>query len=108
VIWATGYRPDYSWLDVSCSTAKGTPFTTGGVTAAPGLYVCNWRHVGTPLDQTRSTSYCADRRADPSPIYTQRGSKNLNVLRYVRQRRSRRLVVLVADQPPHCGVPRAV
>jgi len=38
VIWATGYRPDLSWLDVPVVDAKGRLRHDGGVTDAPGLY----------------------------------------------------------------------
>ena len=31
VIWATGYRPDYSWLDVPCSIARGASGTTAAL-----------------------------------------------------------------------------
>ena len=36
VIWATGYRPDYSWLDVPVLDRKGRIRHDGGVVAAPG------------------------------------------------------------------------
>ena len=39
VIWATGYRPDYSWLEVPVLDRKGRLVHDGGVVAAPGLYV---------------------------------------------------------------------
>ncbi len=39
VVWATGYRPDYSWLDVPVLDVKGRVLHDGGVTDAPGLYV---------------------------------------------------------------------
>ena len=38
VFWATGYRPDYSWLDVPVLDRKGRLRHEGGVvTAAPGM-----------------------------------------------------------------------
>ena len=40
VIWATGYRPDYSWLDLPVLDRKGRISHDGGVvTGAPGVYV---------------------------------------------------------------------
>lgn len=39
VVWATGYRPDYSWLGVPVLDRKGLIRHDGGVTAAPGLYL---------------------------------------------------------------------
>jgi putative flavoprotein involved in K+ transport len=37
VIWATGYRPDYSWLEVPGVVVDGRVRHTGGMTAVPGL-----------------------------------------------------------------------
>ncbi len=40
VLWATGYRPDYSWLDLPVTDRKGQIVHDGGViTSAPGAYV---------------------------------------------------------------------
>jgi putative flavoprotein involved in K+ transport len=40
IIWATGFRPDYSWLDVPVLDHKGRVRHDGGlVTGAPGLYL---------------------------------------------------------------------
>jgi putative flavoprotein involved in K+ transport len=39
IIWATGYRPDYSWLEVPVLDRKGLLRHDGGVVAAPGLYL---------------------------------------------------------------------
>ena len=40
IVWATGFRPDYSWLDVPVLDRKGNIRHDGGVvTEAPGLYV---------------------------------------------------------------------
>jgi putative flavoprotein involved in K+ transport len=38
VIWATGYRSDYSWLDAPVFDNRGVPMHRRGVTASPGLY----------------------------------------------------------------------
>jgi putative flavoprotein involved in K+ transport len=38
VLWATGYRSDYPWLDLPVLDAKGRVVHAGGVTASPGLY----------------------------------------------------------------------
>lgn len=51
VVWATGFRPDLSYLDVGVFDRKGRIVHDGGVTAAPGLYV-----MGLPfLRRRRST-----------------------------------------------------
>jgi putative flavoprotein involved in K+ transport len=39
IIWATGYHPDYSWLDVPVLDRKGLIRHDGGVADAPGLYL---------------------------------------------------------------------
>ena len=37
VVWATGYRPDYGWIDLPIIGADGTPQHRRGLTAAPGV-----------------------------------------------------------------------
>jgi putative flavoprotein involved in K+ transport len=62
VIWATGYRPDYSWLDVPVFDRKGRIRHNGGVVAAPGMYV-----MGLPFMRRRKSSFidgAADDAAD--------------------------------------------
>jgi putative flavoprotein involved in K+ transport len=39
IIWATGYRPDLSWLHVPVLDRKGQIRHDGGVVEAPGLYL---------------------------------------------------------------------
>jgi putative flavoprotein involved in K+ transport len=39
IVWASGYRPDYSWLHVPVLDRKGLVRHDGGVTAHPGLYL---------------------------------------------------------------------
>ncbi len=51
IVWATGYRPDYSWLNVPVFGAKGQIVHDGGV-VGNGLYV-----MGLPyLRQRKSTN----------------------------------------------------
>ncbi len=38
VIWATGYRPDYSWLHLPVLDRKGRLRHQGGIVDAPGVY----------------------------------------------------------------------
>lgn len=52
VIWATGFRPDYSWLDLPVTDRKGHLVHDGGVLELPGLYV-----LGLPLMRTRKSSF---------------------------------------------------
>lgn len=52
VIWATGFRPDYHWLDVPVLDAKGALRHDGGVvTASPGLYA-----LGLPFLRRRKST----------------------------------------------------
>ena len=39
IVWATGYKPDYSWLHVDVLDRKGRIRHDGGVVATPGMYV---------------------------------------------------------------------
>jgi putative flavoprotein involved in K+ transport len=38
VVWCTGYRPDYSWIDLPVSDASGHPIMERGVSPETGLY----------------------------------------------------------------------
>ncbi|TPE51693.1 MSMEG_0569 family flavin-dependent oxidoreductase [Amaricoccus solimangrovi] len=38
ILWAIGFRPDYSWLEVDCFDGRGRPAFHRGVTDAPGVY----------------------------------------------------------------------
>jgi putative flavoprotein involved in K+ transport len=39
IVWATGFRPDYTWLEVPVLDRKGRIRHDGGVVDSPGLYV---------------------------------------------------------------------
>jgi putative flavoprotein involved in K+ transport len=39
IIWATGFRPDYGWLEVPVLDRKGRVRHDGGVVEAPGMYL---------------------------------------------------------------------
>jgi len=39
IIWATGYRPDFSWLEVPVLDRKGQVRHDGGVVESPGMYL---------------------------------------------------------------------
>ncbi|MDE4306244.1 MSMEG_0569 family flavin-dependent oxidoreductase [Phaeobacter gallaeciensis] len=38
VLWAIGFRPDYSWIEADVFDARGKPVFDRGVTAQPGLH----------------------------------------------------------------------
>ena len=52
VVWATGFRPDYSWLDVPVFDRKGHLRHDGGAVDAPGLYA-----IGLPVLRRRKSSF---------------------------------------------------
>ncbi|MEJ0078449.1 MAG: NAD(P)-binding domain-containing protein [Alphaproteobacteria bacterium] len=39
IVWASGYRPDYSWLELPVLDRKGYVTHDGGVVSAPGVYL---------------------------------------------------------------------
>jgi putative flavoprotein involved in K+ transport len=54
IVWATGFRPEYGWLDVPVLDPKGQLRHEGGVADSPGLYA-----LGLPvLRRRRSTFIC--------------------------------------------------
>ena len=54
IVWATGFRPAYGWIDVPVIDAKGQLNHEGGVVDSPGLYA-----LGLPvLRRRRSTFIC--------------------------------------------------
>ena len=53
IIWATGFRPDYSWLDIPVLDSKGALIHNGGiVTESPGLYA-----LGLPVLRRRKSTF---------------------------------------------------
>ncbi len=73
VVWATGFRPDYSWLDLPVLDRWGRLRHDGGViTDSPGLYA-----LGLPLLRTRASTYihgaAADTRALADHLMAQLG-----------------------------------
>ena len=60
LVWATGYRPDYRWLNVPVLTHKGELRHDGGVvTEAPGLYA-----LGLPVLRRRKSTFINGAEAD--------------------------------------------
>jgi putative flavoprotein involved in K+ transport len=66
VIWATGFRPDYSWIKVPVLDADGRPRHKRGVTEAPGLYF-----VGLSWLHTRGSALLGWVKEDADHIATQ-------------------------------------
>jgi putative flavoprotein involved in K+ transport len=63
VIWACGFRPDYSWLEEPVLDRKGRIRHQGGVAEAPGLYV-----LGLPFLRRRKSSLIDGAAADASDL----------------------------------------
>ena len=59
IIWATGLRPDLSWLDAPIFDRKGRVDHDGGVTASPGLYL-----MGMPFLRRRKSTLIDGAAAD--------------------------------------------
>lgn len=45
VVWCTGFRPDFRWIDAPVFDGNGQPRHTRGVTAVPGLYFLGLRFL---------------------------------------------------------------
>ena len=52
IIWATGFRPDFSWVDLPVFDSAGNLRHVGGVVEAPGVYV-----LGAPFLRRRRSSF---------------------------------------------------
>ncbi|WP_460846084.1 NAD(P)-binding domain-containing protein [Phytohabitans suffuscus] len=52
IVWATGFRPDYRWLDVPVLDPKGRLRHDGGVVDSPGLYA-----LGLPVLRRRGSTF---------------------------------------------------
>ena len=64
VLWATGFRPDHSWLDIPVRDRTGRIRHDGGiVTDTPGLYV-----LGLPVLRTRASTYIHGASADSQAL----------------------------------------
>jgi putative flavoprotein involved in K+ transport len=80
IIWAAGYRPEYKWLELPILDHKGMVRHSGGVVAAPGVYLMGTqfmrRRKSTLIDgagddardlSAHLASYLADRSRDQAP-----------------------------------------
>jgi putative flavoprotein involved in K+ transport len=63
VVWATGFRRDYSWLSAPVLDAAGEPEHEHGITAAPGLYF-----LGLRWQSRRSSSFLDGVAADAEHV----------------------------------------
>jgi putative flavoprotein involved in K+ transport len=63
ILWATGFGPDLSWLDVPVFDRKGQVRHDGGVTASPGLYL-----MGMSFLRRRKSSFIDGAAADAADL----------------------------------------
>jgi len=64
VLWATGFRPDHSWLGIPVRDRTGRIRHDGGVvTGAPGLYL-----LGMPVLRTRASTYIHGAATDSAAL----------------------------------------
>jgi putative flavoprotein involved in K+ transport len=66
IIWATGFRPDYSWLDMMVLDGKGMIRHEGGVVDSPGMYL-----LGSPFLRRRKSSFIDGARVDAQELITE-------------------------------------
>ena len=63
IVWATGFAPDYQWLDVPVVTPKGQLRHDGGVVDSPGLYA-----LGLPVLRRRRSTFIAGIEDDAQEV----------------------------------------
>lgn len=74
VLWATGYRPDYSWVRAPVLDPQGAPIHRRGLTEAPGLYF-----LGMKDQYSRGSSLIAWVRHDAEFIVEQLHDKHARI-----------------------------
>ena len=77
VVWATGFRPDYRWVEVGVFDGSGHPTHRAGATDVPGLHflglpwLTTWgsgRFAGVARDAAQVTAAIAARHAAGAPV----------------------------------------
>lgn len=63
IVWATGFRPDYSWLHIPVLDDKGRLRHEGGVVESPGVYA-----LGLPVLRRRNSSFICGAEADARDV----------------------------------------
>jgi putative flavoprotein involved in K+ transport len=67
IVWATGFRPDYRWLDVPVLDRNGELRHDGGVVAeAPGMYA-----MGLPVLRRRKSTFIIGAEDDARDVVGQ-------------------------------------
>jgi putative flavoprotein involved in K+ transport len=76
IVWATGFRPDYRWLDVPVFDSKGQLRHDGGAVDSPGLYA-----LGLPVLRRRKSTFICGIEDDAREVVD-------HLTRYLATRRS--------------------
>jgi len=63
IVWATGFRPEYGWLNVPVVDHKGHLRHDGGVVESPGLYA-----IGLPVLRRRKSTFILGAEDDARDI----------------------------------------
>jgi putative flavoprotein involved in K+ transport len=66
ILWATGFRPDYGWLDVPVVDAKGRLRHEGGVLDSLGMYA-----LGLPVLRRRRSTFIHGAEEDTADLVAQ-------------------------------------
>jgi putative flavoprotein involved in K+ transport len=97
VIWATGYRPDYSWIKLPILDADGRLRHRRGVTDLPGLYF-----LGLTWQHTRGSALLGWVKHDAEFI-----AEQIDAFADVQTTREPETARLSADPEPREDIPRA-
>ena len=65
IVWATGFRPDYTWLHVPVLDEKGHLRHDGGIVESPGLYA-----LGLPVLRRRRSTFINGIEPDAHEVIT--------------------------------------
>ncbi|MEM7288210.1 MAG: NAD(P)-binding domain-containing protein [Actinomycetota bacterium] len=65
IVWATGFKPHYPWLDLPVKDERGGLIHDGGVLPTPGAYV-----MGLPFMRRRKSTFIDGARDDARDIVT--------------------------------------
>ena len=71
VVWASGYRPDHSWIELPVTADDAALRHRRGVTEVPGLYF-----LGLPWQHTRGSALLGFVADDAAFIAAQLGGNN--------------------------------
>ena len=69
IVWATGFHPDYSWLDAPVVDRKGQLRHEGGAVDAPGMFA-----IGLPVLRRRKSTFIHGAEDDAREVVAQLAS----------------------------------